>query len=502
MHHRSDTSIAETKSDILGGVRPGGTAVLPRDSQYFEYLLKRAEAQQDIERILTFGQHGDADVRLLDQRLDTECTQVKIDCCGERLHYRVGLPGEHHALNSLAVMAVVTALGADKSLAASALSSLPPSFRRCERFRIERPDGVCELIDDSWNASPESIAAAILLLNRRPVPADGRRVLILGDMLELGSDERTLHRSLTALINKANVDVVYTAGVLTEEIQNALPKSHQGGHFGSYRELAAQLNGLIQAGDCVLVKGSNAMEMIRVVNSALRGKARNACSASRYWNLAVEVEGCSTRNAQQTAPPLTRLACADTKSASLPIDMRSRSFLNVLRDCLSDACATSFNELDASRFTDEVPGCMWGFAITLYQPGVERLLVVRAESKNPLDNVRRTMERVRLHPRFGEFDLSDWSRGRMQVDFIVDAPELVDLATLSDTVLPDGVGDLHRVDAITSLESHHAASDGYAEAVGVAWQVQVADWTDAISAKRTMTRFELGVDGLRIVKRR
>jgi hypothetical protein len=88
----------------------------------------------------------------------------------------------------------------------------------------------------------------------------------------------------------------------------------------------------------------------------------------------------------------------------------------------------------------------------------------------------------------------------MQVDFIVDAPELVDLATLSDTVLPDGVGDLHRVDAITSLESHHAASDGYAEAVGVAWQVQVADWTDAVSVKRTLSRFELGVDGLRIVK--
>lgn len=508
MHHRSDTSIAETKSEILDGIRPGGTAVLPRDSQYFDYLLKRAESLPNVERILTFGRHKDADVRLQDLRLHTDSAEVVADCGGERLLYRVGLPGEHHALNSLAVMAVATALGADKQLAASTLSSLPPSFRRCERFRVERADGVCEVIDDTWNASPDSVAAAIRLLRRRPIPVTGRRILIVGDMLELGPNERALHGSLADAVNAANIDIVYTAGELSEELQNALPTARQGGHFRSSRELAAQLNSLIQAGDCLLVKGSNATEMVRVVSSALRGKSRSESAASRFWNLAVEYKGCDLGDLQTTESHQEHHAVLQPAAVNASAKAGSYSFLNRLRNCVRDAdtLASELEQLDAWSLTDGVPSRFWGFVITLYQPGLERLMVARIESNQSLDNIRRTLECVRLHPRFGEFDLSDWNRCRMQVDFIEDEPQLVDLATLSDTALPNATGlsdagsGHHGFAGTSSMASREAGVQSCVEHAGEDWQVQVADWTDAISTKRPMTRFELGVDGLRIVK--
>ncbi|MCB9873138.1 MAG: hypothetical protein H6821_03075 [Planctomycetaceae bacterium] len=520
-HHRSDISIAETKSEILDGIRPGGTAVLPRDSSFFEYLLKRAEAQSNIKRVLTFGRHTDADVRLVKQSSHADSTDVEIDCCGQQLCYRVGLPGGHHALNSLAVWAVVSALGADSTLAAMSLSSLPPTFRRCERFRVERPEGVCEVIDDSWNASPESVAAAIELLSRRPIPAGGRRVLILGDMLELGPNERALHRSLAEPINSGNIDIVFTAGDLTRELHDALPSSRQGGHFRSSRELAAQLDRLIQAGDSLLVKGSNAMEMVRVVSAALRGKPRSERIASRYWNLAVEQQGCDHDAAQQANCDQEHEAGAQGKAAKVSVDAESFAFLNRLRDSLqgSELHSTTLYESDVWQLPDRLSKTLWGFVITLYQPGAERLMVARVESKNPFDNVRRTVERVRLHPRFSEFDLSDWSRCRMQVDFIVNEPELVELATLSDSAMSGNlrchaslmssgadegrriVLGAHHTERDGYFMTHHTERDGCAEGAASPWLVQVTDWTDAVVAKnkKQLTRFELGVDGLRIV---
>ena len=507
MHHRSDLSIAETKSEILDGIRPSGTAVLPRDSEYFEYLLNRARSLPNIKRILTFGKHTEADVQLLDLRVNTDSTEVVIDCCGVRLTYTVGLPGEHHALNSLAVMAVATSLGADKKLVASSLASLPPSFRRCERFRVVRADGVCEVIDDTWNASPDSVTAAIELLSRRPIPTTGRRILILGDMLELGPDERSLHVSLAEAINAAHINVVHTVGELTKELQGALLKTRQGHHFHSSRELATQLDNLIQAGDCLLVKGSNSMEMVRVISSALRGSSRSDSAASRNWNLAVELEGCDGGDVQRTEPDQQHHATAPLTVTEATTATGSCEFLSLLRSCLqdTDAFATKLHELDALRLPIGIPPRFWGFAITLYQPGRERLMVVRVGSTEPIDNIRRVLDRVPMHPRFHEFDLADWNRCRMQVDFIVEEPQLVELALLSDAVLPEG-----RVARSTfgsegmaqerapAGEAHHAERDGYFDSA--AWQVQVSNWTDAIMPKRKHSRFEWGVDGLRIVR--
>ncbi|MDA1055487.1 MAG: hypothetical protein O3C40_34235 [Planctomycetota bacterium] len=141
----------------------------------------------------------------------------------------------------------------------------------------------------------------------------------------------------------------------------------------------------------------------------------------------------------------------------------------------------------------------WGFAVTLYQPGLDRLMVVRAAQSTAFENVRQVMRQIPKHARFQEFDLTDWNRCRMQVDFIVDAPQPVALAEFSDSVLPaERVASGHREsDGVTAGlptagEARHAERDGYF----AAWQIQVENWT----LPKHRTRFELGVDGLRIVK--
>ena len=138
--------------------------------------------------LLGFGRATDADVRLLSAQCDEQGSDVRADVEGKIVEYRVGVAGGHWVINSLCVLAAVRALGADVEAAAAALADLRPAKGRGERNRIDLPGGTFELIDDSYNASPPSMAAAFEVLGRaRPGPG-GRRIAVLGDMLELGDE--------------------------------------------------------------------------------------------------------------------------------------------------------------------------------------------------------------------------------------------------------------------------------------------------------------------------
>ncbi|MCA9122372.1 MAG: hypothetical protein H6822_14485 [Planctomycetaceae bacterium] len=147
-----------------------------------------------------------------------------------------------------------------------------------------------------------------------------------------------------------------------------------------------------------------------------------------------------------------------------------------------------------------VPKALWGFAITLYQATTPRIVVVRARQGTAFENIRATVNQTLRHDRFAQFALQDWTRCRMQVDVIADEPLPVKLAELSESVLPEHCDASNKfgIEAISEAEHHAQRSNGCCDSK--AWQVQVADWTDAITLKRKFTRFELGVDGLRIVK--
>ncbi len=172
-------------------------------------------------------------------------------------------------------------------------------------------------------------------------------------------------------------------------------------------------------------------------------------------------------------------------SASLNTPQQDRFLTALRRSITTDTASNSFvGKAEANKFRDTgLPPSCWGFAVTLYQPGRERLMVVRVGQKTALDNVRSVLKQIPKHDRFGEFELNDWQRCRMQVDFIVDEPLATDLNTFSDSALPDAAPAIR-------FEMDR-------EQIGMLGHTQVIS---AMPQLTQSTRFELGVDGLRIVK--
>jgi UDP-N-acetylmuramoyl-tripeptide--D-alanyl-D-alanine ligase len=184
---------------------------------------------------------------------------------GRRLRYRLGIPGRHQVLNSLAVLATVEALGADADQAAQALGDLGPSAGRGERRRLALPGGEAVLLDESYNANPASMAAAIAVLGQLP----GRRIAVLGDMLELGPRAAELHAGLAGPLDAAGVNLVFCCGPQMAQLHAALPASRRGAHAPDSATLAELVPQSLRPGDTVLVKGSLGSRMARVVEALL-----------------------------------------------------------------------------------------------------------------------------------------------------------------------------------------------------------------------------------------
>ncbi|MGE5514917.1 MAG: UDP-N-acetylmuramoylalanyl-D-glutamyl-2,6-diaminopimelate--D-alanyl-D-alanine ligase [Bacteroidota bacterium] len=269
-HFASVAEIADAKAEIFTGLEPGGTAVLNRDNRYFRRLAEAATAA-GVSNILTFGSHIDADARLLDCAVDPAETAVLALLRDKALAYRIGVPGLHWAMNSLAVVLAAGALGADADAAARSLAAMTPPKGRGERHRISVPGGTAELIDESYNASPVSMKAAIATLAAAKPGKNGRRMAVLGDMLELGDDSAALHAGIAEAAVAWNIDLVHTAGPLAAHLRAALPADRRGAHALNSEELAPLVKACVKAGDVVMVKGSAGSRMGRVVKALQEG---------------------------------------------------------------------------------------------------------------------------------------------------------------------------------------------------------------------------------------
>jgi len=259
--------IAEAKAEIFLGLH-GGTAVLNRDNPYYQLLSDRARAS-GVARIIGFGAHPEAEARLLSFKPSAVGSEVKARIGTAELDYRLGVPGRHWALNSLAALAAVSALGAEVAGAAAALAELAPLKGRGQRHRIRSEGGSFELIDESYNASPASMRAALEVLAAALPRQGGRRIAVLGDMLELGPTGPELHASLAALIAAHRIDLVFTAGPLMAALDRALPPAVRGGHAESAEALAPLVAEAVKPGDVVAVKGSLGSRMGKVVEALL-----------------------------------------------------------------------------------------------------------------------------------------------------------------------------------------------------------------------------------------
>ncbi|MEX0808568.1 MAG: UDP-N-acetylmuramoylalanyl-D-glutamyl-2,6-diaminopimelate--D-alanyl-D-alanine ligase, partial [Dongiaceae bacterium] len=264
----SVAEIADAKAEIFAGMGPGGIAVLNRDNAHFARLAKKAEAA-GLARVVGFGSDASADARLVDCSLHATCSAVTASIGGTRLDYCLAVPGRHWVTNSLAVLAAVQAAGADVGTAAAALARMAPPKGRGQRFRVvlDGEAGGFDLIDESYNASPVAVRAALAVLGRATIKSGGRRIAVLGDMRELGVQAPLLHAGLAADIAENNIDLVYCCGPMMAHLFEALPAARRGAHAADSAALAPLVRRAIRPGDVVLVKGSLGSRMAPVVET-------------------------------------------------------------------------------------------------------------------------------------------------------------------------------------------------------------------------------------------
>jgi UDP-N-acetylmuramoyl-tripeptide--D-alanyl-D-alanine ligase len=259
-------AIADAKAEIFEGVEADGAVVLNRDNSQFARLGRRAR-KLGISRIVSFGEEKTAEARLLDLSLHATCSAVHAEILGFEVTYKLGMPGRHMAMNSLAVLAAASLAGADLALASLSLSQLVPAAGRGVRHTLVAPGGEITLIDESYNANPASMTAALSVLGQAKVGAQGRRIAVLGDMLELGPAGAELHGGLNDAIKTHHIDLVYCCGPLMRNLWDALSTGKRGGYADSAANLEGQVLAAIRAGDAVMIKGSFGSKMKTIVTA-------------------------------------------------------------------------------------------------------------------------------------------------------------------------------------------------------------------------------------------
>jgi UDP-N-acetylmuramoyl-tripeptide--D-alanyl-D-alanine ligase len=262
-------AIADAKAEIFQGIEPGGAAVINRDNPHFARLEKQAK-DANVGRIVSFGENAKADARLVKFALQADSSTAQARILGHDVTYKLGAPGRHVVQNSLAVLAAAALAGADLAMSAVALAELAPPTGRGARKTLEVPGGQALLIDESYNANPASMRAAIALLGQAPIGPRGRRIAVLGEMLELGAQGVELHSGLAAPIADHSVDLVFCAGPLYRGLWEALPSGRKGGYADTSASLEAQVLGAVQAGDAVMIKGSLGSKMGPIVKALVR----------------------------------------------------------------------------------------------------------------------------------------------------------------------------------------------------------------------------------------
>jgi len=253
-------AIADAKSEIFEGLTTGGVALIPSDNPYTQRLKARAR-QAQVSRIATFGADGDA--KLLDFSPEGQGMRVKADIMGVAVDCYVGAPGVHIAQNVVGALAAVSLLEGNVLNAASALRNFAALKGRGARFSV----GAIQVIDESYNANPASMAAALALLGS----CAGRKVAVLGDMLEMGEGGIIHHAGLADPIQANKVDLVFASGTQMKALWEVLPPHLRGAWAETSAALVPQLIADIRAGDTVLVKGSNGARMSVIIEALRKG---------------------------------------------------------------------------------------------------------------------------------------------------------------------------------------------------------------------------------------
>jgi len=268
-HFVSLEEIADAKSKIFEGLRAGGAALLNADDAFFAYLAEKAHAA-GVVHVASFGAADGADYRLLDVHLHADCSCFKVMLGGEEAPIKIGAPGRHMVHNALAVLGTAGILGVDIARVVLALQSFTPESGRGARYRLALPSsGAFLLIDESYNANPVSMGTGLALLGDCGTGQRGRRIAVLGDMLELGRFSRQAHEELAGPVRAAGVGLAFLGGHDMKYLADILRDDLQVHYCEKAGDLLPLVLNEVRAGDVVMVKSSNGIGLSRIVAALL-----------------------------------------------------------------------------------------------------------------------------------------------------------------------------------------------------------------------------------------
>lgn len=251
--------IAKAKAEIFEGLEPKGIAIIPAEP-HAEDLLRAAALAHGAAVCQTFGDAAGATAVVHDVVVQPDATsRVEMTLNGRNLAFSLSFMGRHNARNAAGALLAAQALGLDVEKAAVTLGTLEPLKGRGARKTLGNHVLV---LDECYNANPQSMTAAISNLGACPLPAAGRRIAVLGDMLELGAEGPADHAALAAVLQAARVDQVFCCGVLMQHLWGALPDAMKGAHAPTAHDLTPLVAKAVQSGDVVLVKGSRGKQVM------------------------------------------------------------------------------------------------------------------------------------------------------------------------------------------------------------------------------------------------
>lgn len=260
--------IAVAKAEIFEGIVPGGYALLNRDDKRYRQLEGLAKAA-GIEHILSYGENARADYQLRDVKLLPDSSSIVIRYGKEELAIKIGAAGRHIVQNILGVLGAVHLVGADMAKAAIAMASFAAEEGRGARYALQHPEGIFTLIDESYNANPTSMRAALTVLHQTEPQEHGRRIAVLGDMLELGRQSGKLHADLARPIVDAGVNIMFIGGTEMAVLKLALPGDIQIEYSKGVDGLMPLVLKTVRPGDVIMVKSSKSIAFSRIVKALI-----------------------------------------------------------------------------------------------------------------------------------------------------------------------------------------------------------------------------------------
>jgi UDP-N-acetylmuramoyl-tripeptide--D-alanyl-D-alanine ligase len=267
-HFKSLDDIARAKAEIFEGIEPGGTALINRDDARFK-LLEKLAREAGVENVVGYGEHARAQVKLTNFVLHADHSIMTAKVLGQEVAAKIGAPGRHIVQNVLAVLGAAHLAGADVARVALSLENLVPERGRGQRHMLRHREGPFTLIDESYNANPASMKAALALLEATPVSGEGRRIAVLGDMLELGQYSAKLHASLAELVNDSKADRVFLAGPEMKALADVLPGEFHTEYRASAENLKPVLMKAVRPGDVIMIKSSKGIGFSKLVEALL-----------------------------------------------------------------------------------------------------------------------------------------------------------------------------------------------------------------------------------------